>query len=131
MSSWRSRDHKCNPCKEACEGWSEGSTRVSSASTCRAILFLLHSSLYMLEILQFFTFEIIFVNFKQYKDQQFKYFAMCVMHATYYSNERFSAFQMYILPLQYELNLNSFLYLNKIYNNDCCEVKAFEFVSLF
>ena len=32
---------------------------------------------------------------------------------------------MYILPLQYELNLN------KIYSNDCCEVKAFEFVSLF
>ena len=53
------------------------------------------------------------------------------MHATYYSNERFSAFQTYILPLQYELNLNSFLYLNKIYSNDCCEVKAFEFVSLF
>ena len=45
------------------------------------------------------------------------------MHATYYSNERFSAFQTYILPLQYELNLNSFIYLNKIYNNDCCEVK--------
>ena len=56
---------------------------------------------------------------------QIKYFAMCIMHATYYSNERFSAFQTYILPLQYELNLN------KIYNNDCCEVKAFEFVSLF
>ena len=53
------------------------------------------------------------------------------MHATYYSNERFSAFQTYILPLQYELNLNSFLYFNKIYSNDCCEVKAFEFVSLF
>ena len=53
------------------------------------------------------------------------------MHATCYSNERFSASQTYILPLQYELNLNSFLYLNKIYNNDCCEVKAFEFVSLF
>ena len=52
------------------------------------------------------------------------------MHATYYSNERFSAFQTYILPLQYELNLNSFLYLNKIYNNDCCEVKAFEFFSV-
>ena len=61
---------------------------------------------------------------------QLKYFATCIMHATYYSNERFSAFQTYILPLQYELNLNSFLYLNKIYNNDCCEVKAFEFVSL-
>ena len=62
---------------------------------------------------------------------QLKYFATCIMHATYYSNERFSAFQTYILPLQYELNLNSFLYLNKIYSNDCCEVKAFEFVSLF
>ena len=62
---------------------------------------------------------------------QLKYFATCIMHATYYSNECFSAFQTYILPLQYELNLNSFLYLNKIYNNDCCEVKAFEFVSLF
>ena len=60
-----------------------------------------------------------------------KNFATCIMHATYYSNERFSAFQTYILPLQYELNLNSFLYLNKIYSNDCCEVKAFEFVSLF
>ena len=47
------------------------------------------------------------------------------MHATYYSNERFSAFQTYILPLQYELNLNSFLYLNKIYSNDCCEVIRF------
>ena len=47
------------------------------------------------------------------------------MHATYYSNERFSAFQTYILPLQYELNFN------KIYSTDCCEVKAFEFVSLF
>ena len=53
------------------------------------------------------------------------------MYATYYSNERSSAFQMYILPLQYELNLNLFLYLNKIYSIDCCEVKAFEFVSLF
>ena len=62
---------------------------------------------------------------------QLKYFATCLMHATYYSNERFSAFQTYILPLQYELNLNSFLYLNKIYNDDCCEVKPFEFVSLF
>ena len=60
-----------------------------------------------------------------------KYFATCIMHATYYSNERFSAFQTYILPLQYELNLNSFLYLNKICHNDCCEVKPFEFVSLF
>ena len=60
-----------------------------------------------------------------------KIFRYCIMHATYYSNECFSAFQTYILPLQYELNLNSFLYLNKIYNNDCCEVKAFEFVSLF
>jgi len=53
------------------------------------------------------------------------------MHATYYSNERFSAFQTYMLLLQYELNLNSFLYLNKIYSNDCCEVKAFEIISLF
>ena len=60
-----------------------------------------------------------------------KYFATCIMHATCYSNERFSAFQTYVLPLQYEVNLNSFLYLNKIYNNDCCEVKAFESVSLF
>ena len=51
---------------------------------------------------------------------QLKYFATCILHATYYSNERFSAFQTYILPLQYELNLNSFLYLNKIYSNDCC-----------
>ena len=40
---------------------------------------------------------------------QLKYFTTCIMHATYYSNERFSAFQTYILPLQYELNLNSFL----------------------
>ena len=62
---------------------------------------------------------------------QLKYFATCIMHATCYSNERFSAFLMYILLLQYELNLNSFIYLNKIYNNDCCEVKPFEFVSLF
>src|SRR5215216_1464373 len=62
---------------------------------------------------------------------QLKHFAMCIMHATCYSNERFSAFQTYILPLQYELNLNLFLYLNKIYNHDCCQVKPFEFVSLF
>jgi hypothetical protein len=62
---------------------------------------------------------------------QLKYFTTCIMHATYYSIERFSAFQMYILPLQYELNLNSFLYLNKIYSHDCCQVKPFEFVSLF
>ena len=55
---------------------------------------------------------------------QLKYFATCIMHATYYSNERFSAFQTYILPLQYELNLNSFLYLNKIYSNDCCESQS-------
>ena len=61
---------------------------------------------------------------------ELKYFA-CIMHATNYSNECFSAFQTYILPLQYELNLNSFLYLDTIYSNDCCEVKAFEFVSLF
>src|SRR5215216_5427351 len=60
-----------------------------------------------------------------------KKIATCIMHATCYSNERFSAFQTYILPLQYELNLNSFLYLNKIYNHDCCRVKPFEFVSLF
>src|SRR6266536_2172688 len=62
---------------------------------------------------------------------QLKYFSTCIMHAPCYSNERFSAFQTYILPLQYELNLNSFLYLNKIYNHDCCEVKPFEFISLF
>ena len=74
---------------------------------------------------------------------QLKYFATCIMHATYYSNERFSAFQTYILPLQYELNLNSFLYwirstvmivvkskhlnlflcFNKIYNHRYCQVK--------
>src|SRR3990170_8813685 len=60
---------------------------------------------------------------------QLKYFATCIMHATYYSNEHFSAFQTYILLLQYELNLNSFLYLNKIYNHDYCQVKPFEFVS--
>ena len=45
------------------------------------------------------------------------------MHATYYSNECFSAFQMYILPLKYELNLNLFLYFNKIYNHHYCQVK--------
>lgn len=62
---------------------------------------------------------------------QLKYFSTCIMHATFYSNECFSAFQSYILPLQYELNLNLFIYLNKIYNIDFCEVKPFEFSSLF
>src|SRR4051812_3054004 len=60
---------------------------------------------------------------------QLKYFATCIMHATCYSNEHFSAFRTYIQPLQYELNLNSFLYLNKIYNHDCCQVKPFQFIS--
>ena len=35
-----------------------------------------------------------------------------IMHVTY-SYQHFSAFQMSILPLQFELNLNSFLYFNK------------------
>ena len=60
-----------------------------------------------------------------------KYFTTCIMHGTCYSNERFSSFETYILPLEYELNLNLFLYLSKIYNYDCCEVKPFELVSLF
>ena len=40
------------------------------------------------------------------------FFACCIMHVTY-SYQHFSAFQMSILPLQFELNLNSFLYFNK------------------
>src|SRR3954466_8045274 len=40
------------------------------------------------------------------------FFVGCIMHVTY-SYQHFSAFQMSILPLQFELNLNSFLYFNK------------------
>ena len=43
---------------------------------------------------------------------QLIFFACCIMHVTY-SYQHFSAFQMSILPLQFELNLNSFLYFNK------------------
>ena len=43
---------------------------------------------------------------------QLIFFAGCIMHVTY-SYQHFSAFQMSILPLQFELNLNSFLYFNK------------------
>ena len=43
---------------------------------------------------------------------QLNFFACCIMHVTY-SYQHFSAFQMSILPLQFELNLNSFLYFNK------------------
>ena len=39
------------------------------------------------------------------------FFACCIMHVTY-SYQHFSAFQMSILPLQFELNLNLFLYFN-------------------
>ena len=42
---------------------------------------------------------------------QLNFFACCIMHVTY-SYQHFSAFQMSILPLQFELNLNSFLYFN-------------------
>ena len=38
-------------------------------------------------------------------------FFVVIMHVTY-SYQHFSAFQMSILPLQFELNLNSFLYFN-------------------
>ena len=43
---------------------------------------------------------------------QLNFFAGCIMHVTY-SYQHFSAFQMSILLLQFELNLNSFLYFNK------------------
>ncbi len=43
---------------------------------------------------------------------QLNYFARGIMHVTY-SYQHFSAFQMSILSLQFELNLYSFLYLNK------------------
>ena len=43
---------------------------------------------------------------------QLKIFTIYIMHVTY-SYQHFSAFQMSILPLQFEPNLNSFLYFNK------------------
>ena len=50
------------------------------------------------------------------------FFACYIMHVTY-SYQHFSAFQMSILPLQFELNLNSFLYFNKNLNHDCCRLQ--------
>ena len=49
-------------------------------------------------------------------------FACYIMHVTY-SYQHFSAFQMSILPLQFELNLNSFLNSIRIYNHDCCQLQ--------
>ena len=46
--------------------------------------------------------------------------ADCIMHVTY-SYQPFSAFQMYILPLQFKLNLN--LFSVRIYNHDCCQLQ--------
>lgn len=50
------------------------------------------------------------------------FFACCIMHVTY-SYQHFSAFQMSILLLQFELNLNLFLYFKRIYNHDCCQLQ--------
>ena len=43
---------------------------------------------------------------------QLNFFAGCIMHVTY-SCQHCSAFQMSILPLQFELNLNLLLFFNK------------------
>ena len=53
---------------------------------------------------------------------QLKNFAGCIMHVTY-SYQHFSAFQMFILPLQFELNLNCFSISIHIYNHDCCQLQ--------